>query len=187
MFFYIQINHVSLTGEFNLIAKLSSPLSGITLLEIPEGLRGRIEVNMTEGTQLTRSKRTMSVSHKRAIAISKKEASAVRTYLTLLSASKKSPGLRSKDVIVRKLNAVKDSLKESNDNVILKLKLTQELKNLEKALRESEKRIDEKAMRAAERAFIRYGKAYADRHGIDKSTWRAFGVSAKILAEAGIN
>ncbi|RIK11165.1 MAG: hypothetical protein DCC49_01060 [Acidobacteria bacterium] len=125
----------------------------------------------------------MSPEHKEAIRQGRIESSAVKAYLEALTAGTATHRSADPGAIQRRLRGVEDRLaKESNP--LKRLELTQQQMNLTAALNASSAGSDEAKLREG---FVRFAAAYGKRRGISYKAWRAVGVPASVLKQAGIS
>lgn len=128
----------------------------------------------------------MSDAHKAALAQGREEGRAVRAYLEMLEASgpKKRGRKRTAESIGKRLAAINDRLPDAA--VLIRLQLIQEKADLEAELRALSVGED-RDMESARSAFVNAAKSYGERKKIDYASWRAVGVDAATLREAGIS
>ncbi len=126
--------------------------------------------------------RIMTEEHKAAIVAGRAEAAAVRDYLEALEAHRPRRGRRQS---AESLNAKRDAIDSqlAQAKPIKRLLLLQERRDIEAALEALQVEPD---MATAEQGFIIHAAGYGQRKGIVYATWREFGVSAEMLARAGI-
>ena len=126
----------------------------------------------------------MSDAHKKALAKGRKEGRTVRDYLEALEASRPRRGRRrTPESVERRLKVVAE-LVETTDSPLSRLQLIQEQLDLEAELAVGEEWTDISDLQAD---FVKVAKAYGERKRITYSAWRAIGVGAPVLKEAGIN
>ncbi|HPB45338.1 MAG: hypothetical protein M9952_01905 [Microthrixaceae bacterium] len=124
----------------------------------------------------------MSDAHKEALAAGRHQSRAVKTYLTALQSNKPKRGRkRTTESITKRLGAIADELPTAD--ALQEVLLLQEQANLEKELSTIDTDVD---ITELEAEFIKVGQAYSKAKGIEYSTWRKVGVSAEVLAKAGI-
>lgn len=126
----------------------------------------------------------MTDAHKASLAAGRSEARAVKAYLQAIEQTPKKRGRqRTVDSIQRRLEAIDASLADSS--ALLRLQLIQERADLEAELaRKSDAGdVNLKELRSA---FVKVAKAYGERKGTSYSSWRAVGVDAATLREAGV-
>lgn len=127
---------------------------------------------------------TMTDAHKAALATGRDEARQVKAYLEAIEATspKRRGRRRTKDSIGRRLTAIEAAM--GSASALVRLQLLQERADLEAELATIDAEpVDVTALQAA---FVKVAKAYGERKGISYATWRAVGVDAATLAEAGI-
>jgi hypothetical protein len=135
-------------------------------------------------TQKSRSssRRTMSAEHKAALAKGREEGLVVRRYLEGLESSRPRRGRRRTPAAIEKrLKALEPQIAAADPHS--RLLLLQQREDLEKELNRAGETQD---LPALEKQFVKVAKSYGERKGISYGTWRATGVSAAVLAEAGI-
>lgn len=130
-----------------------------------------------------RGPKKMSADHKSALERGRAEGRAVRDYLEALRSAKPKRGRkRTPDSIKNRLAAIEDTLTDAG--AVDELLLTQERRDLLAELANmSVGHID---ITELENSFIRVAQSYAERKGIEYSTWREVGVPAAVLKRAGI-
>jgi hypothetical protein len=126
----------------------------------------------------------MSDAHKLALAKGREQGRTVRDYLEALEASKPRRGRRRTPESVENRLKVVTELVETADNPLSRLQLVQERLNLETELAAGEPSTDVSTLQAD---FVKIARAYGERKGISYSAWRAIGVGAAVLKEAGIS
>jgi hypothetical protein len=139
---------------------------------------------MAPDTTTSRKPSTMTDAHKAALAVGRDEARQVKAYLEAIEATspKRRGRRRTKDSIGRRLAAIDAAMESAS--ALVRLQLLQERADLETELATMEAApVDVTALRSA---FVKVAKAYGERKGISYATWRAVGVDAATLAEAGI-
>jgi hypothetical protein len=123
----------------------------------------------------------MSKEHKAALAQGRKEARAIKAYLSALGGRR--PGRPvSKESLTKRMERVNEKL-EASDDPLEVVDLIQAKLDIEKALAELDKSQD---LRALELGFVEYAAAYSERKGVTYTAWREFGVPAAVLRQAGI-
>lgn len=131
-------------------------------------------------------KRVVSPEQKAAMAAGRTEARAVKNYLEGLELTRPKRGRkRTPDSINQRLAKIADEL-ETTVDPMRRLALTQEEIDLTTELTKLESKTDVD-MASLEKAFITSAAGYSDRKGISYSAWRAVGVPAAVLKEAGIS
>lgn len=125
----------------------------------------------------------MSDDHKQALARGREEGRAVRRYLEAIDQQRPRRGRkRTPESIKRRLTAVRAQLEEADP--LSRLHLLQEQADLEADLARIGAVAD---LAGLEKAFVKVARDYGSRKGIGYNAWRAAGVSAAVLAKAGIN
>lgn len=126
--------------------------------------------------------RAMSDEHKEALAQGRSQSRAVKAYLAALKNNKPKRGRkRTSESISARLEKISAEL--ANADALQEVLLLQEQADLERELASMGADVD---LSALEAEFIKVAQNYAAAKGIDYSTWRKVGVSADILAKAGI-
>lgn len=125
----------------------------------------------------------MTPEHKEAIRQGRKESSAVKAYLEVLSAGSTPRRAADPSAIQRRLKVVEERLAVES-NRLKQLELTQQKLNLASALAATSGDSDEGKLREE---FIKVAAAYGRRQGISYKAWRAVGVPAGVLKQAGIS
>jgi hypothetical protein len=129
-------------------------------------------------------KRTMSDDHKAALALGRQEGNAVRAYLEALAANKPKRGRKRTEASVKKqLELVESQLAEASP--LNQLQLTQKRFDLEAELASfGDESVD---LTTLEKDFVKAAAGYAERKKISYAAFRAVGVSADVLRQAGIS
>lgn len=129
--------------------------------------------------------RTMSDQHKISIAEGREEARAVRRYLEALEAHRPKRGRKVTPETMQARVEKIDSELADGPNPLQRLLLNQERKDLVEAIENfgSEGTVD---LTELENEFVKVGKRFANKKGIDKSMFRQAGVPTEILKKAGI-
>ena len=126
--------------------------------------------------------RGMSAAHKAALAQGRRESRAINRYLDALKAGKGKRGRkRTPSSIEARLSKIARTFDAASP--MQQLELTQERMNLESEKVRLETRAD---LSALEKEFVSVAKGYAARRGISYSAFRSMGVSAEVLAKAGV-
>lgn len=134
-------------------------------------------------TSRPRKRPPMSNEHKQALARGREEGRAVRRYLEAIEHQRPRRGRkRTPESITRRLALVKERVAEAD--ALSRLHLLQEQSDLEAELSKMGAVQDVVAL---EKSFVKVAKAYGRRKGIGYNAWRASGVSAAVLAKAGIS
>ncbi|NLA36129.1 MAG: hypothetical protein GX868_10655 [Actinobacteria bacterium] len=124
----------------------------------------------------------MSAEHKEALANGRSQSRAVKAYLAALQTNKPKRGRkRTADSINRRLAKIADEL--STADALQEVLLLQEQSNLEKELANFDNDVD---LTELEAEFVNVAAAYSASKGIEYGTWRKVGVSAEVLAKAGV-
>ena len=127
-------------------------------------------------------KKPITKQHKEAMAVGRTQGSAVRRYLDALEENKPKRGRkRSPETMKKRMAQVDEELKTATG--LDRVHLTQERINLERHLSAASATVD---MSALEKEFIGAAAEYGKRKGLSYAAWRASGVSAEVLAKAGI-
>ncbi len=129
----------------------------------------------------TKTKPSMSDSHKQALAEGRQQSAVVRRYLELLSSTRRGPGRRRSETGIKtRLSAIEIDLLHTT--LFEELLLRQERSNLTAELAA----LNGEDLSAVEQAFIEVAADFAERRGIAYATWRDVGVPAAVLKRAGI-
>ena len=125
----------------------------------------------------------MSSDHKAALARGRDEGRAVRRYLEAIELQRPRRGRRrAPETIKRRLATVNERLADAD--ALTRLHLLQERADLEGELA----RMDSAGNLATlEKAFVKVAKDYGERKGVGYNAWRAAGVTALVLKQAGID
>src|SRR4051794_4218988 len=127
-------------------------------------------------------KTKMTDEHKQALAEGRELGRIVRRYLEALEAHKPKRGRkRTPDSIKKRLATIDDKL--PNADPLNRLQLTQERMDLERELDATTETVD---LSELETEFVSVAAAYGDRKGLSYAAWRAAGVDAGVLRQAGI-
>lgn len=140
----------------------------------------------TAGGTTPATKRTMSDEHKVSIAEGREEARAVRRYLEALEAHKPKRGRKvTPETMKARIDKIDAELADG-PNPLQRLLLNQERKDITEAIENfgDEGTVD---LSELEKEFVKVGKRFANKKGIDKSLLRQAGVPAEILKQAGIS
>lgn len=132
------------------------------------------------------TKRTMSDEHKISIAEGREEARAVRRYLEALEAHRPKRGRKvTPETMQARIEKIDAELGDG-PNPLQRLLLNQERKDLTEAIESfgTEGTVD---LSELETEFVKVGKRFANKKGIDKSLFRQAGVPTEILKKAGIS
>lgn len=125
----------------------------------------------------------MSDDHKAALAEGRTQGRAVKLYLEALESSKPKRGRkRTPESIERRITAIVEALPDAGP--VQKLELVQEKIDLEAELANLGGEVD---ITALETDFVKSAAAYSARKGISYAAWRAVGVPAAVLKQAGVN
>jgi hypothetical protein len=125
----------------------------------------------------------MSAEHKAALAEGRAQGRAVRQYLEALEAHKPKRGRkRTPDSIAKRLDRIDVELVDADP--MKRLELIQERIDLKAELDSTTNKVD---MSALEAEFVKAAKPYSERKGISYAAFRAVGVPAATLRDAGIS
>jgi hypothetical protein len=125
----------------------------------------------------------MSAEHKAALAEGRAQGRAVRQYLEALEAHKPKRGRkRTPDSIAKRLDRIDVELVDADP--MKRLELIQERIDLKAELGSTTNKVD---MSALEAEFVKAAKPYSERKGISYAAFRAVGVPAATLRDAGIS
>lgn len=124
----------------------------------------------------------MTAAHKAALAKGREEGRTVRRYLEALEGAKPKRGRRrTPDSITKRLAFIEAEMPYVD--ALTHLHYLQEQHDLEAELGPGEESVD---ISGLEKEFIKVAKSYGERKGVTYSTWRAAGVSADVLKQAGV-
>src|SRR4051812_27784640 len=128
------------------------------------------------------AKKQMSPAHKSALAQGRDASRHVRAYLDALEANRPKRGRRLDPASVKKrIVLIDEQLKQAGG--FERLNLLADRAALEGKLAGADVTVDLGALR---KEFVKHAKHYGDRKKISYATWRAAGVSAQDLKDAGI-
>lgn len=129
-----------------------------------------------------KKKRSMSPEHKAALAEGRSQGRAVRRYLDALEAHKPKRGRkRTPDSINKRVASIEADLGTADS--LRKVDLIQEKMNLEAELNSIQAKAD---LSELEAGFVEAAAGYSERKSISYAAWRAAGVPANVLRDAGI-
>jgi hypothetical protein len=124
----------------------------------------------------------MSDQHKEALALGRDQGRAVRRYLEALELHKPKRGRkRTPESIQKRLATIEQTIDGADP--LSRLQLVQERMNLEQELAAKSATVD---LTALEQSFVAAAREYGTRKGISYAAWRAAGVDAAVLKQAGI-
>jgi hypothetical protein len=123
----------------------------------------------------------MSDAHKEALAQGRRESRAAKAYLEVLGSRRPGRPVTSESV-AKKLAGIEERLAIETD-ALKRLDLIQAKLDAEDQLESLSGNVD---IDALEKEFIEIAKSYSERKGISYSAWRAIGVDAGVLKDAGI-
>ncbi|MDZ7677491.1 MAG: hypothetical protein U5K29_02950 [Acidimicrobiales bacterium] len=124
----------------------------------------------------------MTDEHKAALAEGRAQGRAVRRYLEALEAHKPKRGRkRTPESIKKRLERIDVELADADP--VKRLELTQERMNLQSELDAGTNKVD---LTELESEFVKAAKPYAERKAISYEAFRAVGVPAATLRDAGI-
>ena len=123
----------------------------------------------------------MSDEHKAALAEGRRQAAAIKRYLSGLRSRR--PGRPvTPDSLREKIARLEDRLADEADP-LRRVDLRQAIRDTQEALQSVANPAD---LEALEAGFVQYAAAYSDRKGIGYLAWREEGVPAAVLKRAGI-
>ena len=135
--------------------------------------------------QTAKKKAALTDEHKDALAAGRRQGNIVRRYLLALDENKPRRGRQvSRESLQSRYDEIE--LKLPGADPLQKAHLIQERYNLEKRLASSED-ASEVDIEELEEAFIEVAAEYGERKGLEYKTWREVGVTAEVLARAGIH
>jgi len=124
----------------------------------------------------------LTASHKQALSDGRRMASVVDRYLIALESNKPKRGRkRTKDTVAKQLAAVEAELASAKG--LRKVQLLQDRINLTDELNANDASTE---MSALEAEFVKVAKSYSDSKGVTSAAWKAFGVPADVLRQAGL-
>lgn len=125
----------------------------------------------------------MSNEHKAALAQGRSESRAVRNYLEALDAHRPKRGRkRTPESIAKKIEKIDSEIDEATP--VRRVELVQERMDLTDELASLEAGAD---LSELEAGFVAAAQSYSARKGITYAAWRAVGVPANVLKEAGVS
>jgi hypothetical protein len=131
----------------------------------------------------TRKGSPMSAAHKSALAEGREASRHVRAYVDALETHRPKRGRKLDPASVkRRVALIDEQLKQATG--FERLNLLADRESLEGKLEGSGVVVDLTELRAN---FVKHAKSFGDRKGISYSTWRAAGVPAQDLKDAGIS
>lgn len=134
------------------------------------------------GSIADKQTRGMTDAHKEALAIGRTQSRAVKAYLEALKTIRPKRGRKRTPESIRvRLGKITELLPTAD--ALQEVLLLQEQVDLERELDTMSK---DDNLDALEADFIKHGLGYTASKGIDYATWRKVGVSAEVLAKAGI-
>jgi hypothetical protein len=127
-------------------------------------------------------KRAMSDEHKQALARGRAQGRAIRSYLEALESHRPKRGRkRTPDSIAKRLDRIGEELDGADP--MKRVLLIQEQIDLQVEVAGMEDTVD---LQALEADFIEHAWEYSQARGISRAAWRAAGVPASVLRNAGI-
>ena len=131
----------------------------------------------------TRKVSPMSVAHKSALAEGREASRHVRAYVDALETHRPKRGRKlDPESVKKRIALIDEQLKQAAG--FERLNLLADREALEGKLAGSDVVVDLTELRAN---FVKYAKTFGDRKGISYNTWRAAGVPAQDLKDAGIS
>lgn len=126
----------------------------------------------------------MSDEHKAQLAMGREQSRVVRRYLDALRQNAPKRGRkRSVETVEEQLERVKARL-QAESEPLRKLHLMAERERLERDISKLGEKI---SLTVLEQEFVKVAASYSQRKGISYQAWRALGVSAPVLREAGVS
>ena len=135
-----------------------------------------------EARTIATLKDPMGATHKAALANGREKGRIVRGYLDALERATPRRGRKRSAESARERLATIE-VKIAGAEPLKRLHLAQERSDLESELNAGDTLLD---VANLEEEFIKVAASYGERKGLSYSTWRAVGVSAQTLQEAGI-
>ncbi len=124
----------------------------------------------------------MSEEHKAALAQGRRESKAIKAYLEAVTVPKRRGRPVTPEAIEAKIAALDDKVLAERDP-LARVDLYQARIDAQAALDAMTEPVD---LDALEAGFVAYAASYSDRKGITWPAWREAGVSAAVLAAAGV-
>lgn len=150
----------------------------------PEGTAASATPRPVAKAAKKRASSPMSQGHKDALAAGRSEGRTVRQYLEGLEQARPRRGRpRSPEMISKKLTDVSQQLESADP--LSRLRLLEEQQRLSEEL-ERAGSSTEADLSQLEDEFVKVARSYSERKGISYPTWRKAGVSAAVLAKAGV-
>ncbi len=140
--------------------------------------------NAKPATKKAEGKRKMTDDHKRNLAEGREQARIVDRYLIALEPTKKKRGRKvTPEKLQERLNDAQRGLLSATGAE--RLNLMQEEADL-KARIEAVQAEPEDNIETLQAEFVKVARVYADRRGITRKTFQAYGVPLSVLKEAGV-
>lgn len=130
------------------------------------------------------NKRSMTPEHKAALAEGRKQSKIVANYLAAIGTKKKRGRKVTIETLQARLAKAEDDIKTASP--LDKLKFTQFIKDTRAQIERMQATTSVADVDSLEKEFVKVGKAYADAHGYDRSSFIACGVEKRVLVAAGI-
>lgn len=125
----------------------------------------------------------MTQEHKDALAKGRRQAKAVRDYMSALESTKRGPGRPvDRKALEKRIDRVQAQIDEE-PNAAKRVDLIQKRLDIETQLAELEAQPDVDALEAEFKEAV---LEYSERKGITYSAWREAGVPASVLRDAGV-
>ena len=124
----------------------------------------------------------MSDEHKAALAKGRTEARAIKMYLAVVTAPRKSGRPVTRASLKDKIASLDEKMR-NEDDPLSRVDLIQSRIDAQRALDDLESPTDLEALRVG---FVEHAASYSERKGITWTAWREAGVPAAVLRQAGI-
>lgn len=124
----------------------------------------------------------MSEEHKAALARGRRESTAIKAYLEVISVPKRKGRPVTPESLEAKIAGLDDRIR-SETNPLTRVDLIQARIDAQEALDQVSAVVD---IDALEVGFVEHAASYSDRKGITWPAWREAGVSSGVLRAAGV-
>lgn len=126
----------------------------------------------------------MDAAHKEKLAQGRSDARQVKAYLEFLETNKPRRGRRrTVESVQNRLAVVGEELASPKTSALARLNLFQEQVDLHQEIEQLDTQVDGEPLRLA---FVEVAARYATNKGIERAAFRAMGVDAATLKQAGI-
>jgi hypothetical protein len=124
----------------------------------------------------------MTDEHKAALAQGRRESKAIKSYLEAITVPKRRGRPVTPEMLEAKIGAIDEKVRNERDS-LARVDLYQARIDAQAALDAMTEPVD---LEALEVEFVTYAASYSGRKGITWPAWREAGVSAAVLAAAGV-